>query len=172
MIPRVMASFLDATACELLNVAQFHGKVFHIPVELFLGYLCINLRRFYALVPQHRTDRLDGHAVGKENRRCCRMSALVPGDMLGDAATFGDGTDSVQAGHVAGNGKYPTVLAQSPVFVNDPLCNVKQANIGDHTRLLTVDVYPFVFVEVGTDVFFRQVAHIAERQPRERTEQV
>ena len=96
----------------------------------------------------------------------------MPRDMLGDAATLGDSTDSVQAGHVVRHGEYPTVLAQTPVFVDDALGYVKQPDIGNDTRLLAVDVYPLVFVEIGTDVLFRQVAHVGERQAREGAEQV
>ena len=72
--------------------------------------------------------------------------------MLGDAATLGDGTDSGKARVVVGNGENPAVPAQTPVFVDDALCDVEQADIGHHARLLAVDVYPLVFVEVGVDV--------------------
>ncbi len=47
------------------------------------------------------------------------MSSLVPSDVLGDAASFGDGTDSVKAGIVMRHGEYPAVLTQSTVLVND-----------------------------------------------------
>ena len=100
------------------------------------------------------------------------MSCTMPRDMLGDAATFGDGTDSGKARVVVGNGENPAVPAQTPVFVDDALCDVEQADIGHHARLLAVDVYPLVFVEVGMDVLFRQVAHVGERQAREGAEQV
>lgn len=92
--------------------------------------------------------------------------------MLGDAATFGDGTDSIQAGHVVRNRKYPAVLTQSPVFVDNPFCYVKQADVGHHACFLAVDVYPLVVVKVGADIVFRQVAHVGERQARECAEQV
>ena len=100
------------------------------------------------------------------------MSSGVPRDMLGDAATLGDGTDSVQAGHVVRHGEYPPVLAQTPVFVDDALGYVKQPDIGNDTCFLAVDVYPLVFVEIGADILFRQVAHVGERQAREGAEQV
>ena len=56
--------------------------------------------------------------------------------------------------------------AQTTVFVDDALCDVEQADIGNHARLLAVEVDPLVFVEVGMDVLFRQVAHVGERQAR------
>ena len=34
----------------------------------------------YALVPQHGTHRFNGHAVGEEHRRGCRVTALVEKD--------------------------------------------------------------------------------------------
>ena len=119
---------------------------------------------------KHGADRFDGYAVGKENCRGCRVAALMPRDMLGDAATLGDGTDSVQAGHVVWDGEYPAVLAQSPVLVDDALRYVEQADVGHHACLLAVEVYPRVFVEVGADILFRQVAHIGERQARKGAE--
>ncbi len=41
-----------------------------------------------------------------------------------------------------------------------------KADVGFHSGLLTVDVYPLVVVEVGADVLFAEVAHIRERQAR------
>ena len=98
------------------------------------------------------------------------MSSLMPSDMLGYAASFSNGTDAVQTGHVVRHGEYPAVLAQSPIFVYNPLGDVKQADVGHHARFLAVDVYPLVFVKVGADILFREVAHIRERQPGERAE--
>ena len=141
-------------------------------VELLFGDFRVYLRRFYALVSQHGADRFDGYAVGEEHRRGCRVAALMPRDMLGDAATLGDGTDSGKARVIMGYGEYPAVPAQPTVFVDDALRDVEQADVGHHARLLAVDVYPLVFVEVGADILFRQVAHIGERQAREGAEQV
>ena len=39
------------------------------------------------------------------------MSSLMPRDMLGDAATLGDGTDTGKARVIMRNGEYPAVLA-------------------------------------------------------------
>ena len=100
------------------------------------------------------------------------MSSLMPCNMLGDTATLGDGTDSGKARVVVGNGENPAVPAQPPVFVDDALCDVEQADIGHHARLLAVDVYPLVFIKVGADILFREVTHIGERQAREGAEQV
>ena len=147
-------------------------KVLHVLVELLLGYLRIDLGGLYALVPQHGTHRFNGHAVGEEHRRGCRVTALVPRDMLRDAATFGNGTYFVQTGHVVGDGKYPSVLTQSPVLVDNPFGDVKQTDIGNHARFLTVDVDPLVVVEVGSDIFLREIAHIGEGQARECAKQV
>ena len=52
------------------------------------------------------------------------------------------------------------------------MCIRDRADVGHHARFLAVDVYPLVFVEIGTDILFREVAHIRERQSGERTEQV
>ena len=41
----------------------------------------------------------------------------MPRDMLGDAATLGDGTDTGKARVVMRDGKYPAVLAQSTVLM-------------------------------------------------------
>ena len=46
---------------------------------------------------QHGADRFNGYAVGEEHRRGCRVTALMPCNMLGDTATLGDGTDSGKA---------------------------------------------------------------------------
>ena len=100
------------------------------------------------------------------------MSSLMPCNMLGDTATLGDGTDSGKARVVVGDRKNPAVLTQTTVFVDDALRYVKQTDVGHHACLLAVDVYPLVFVEVGADILFRQVAHIGERQAREGAEQV
>ncbi len=100
------------------------------------------------------------------------MAALMPGDVLGDTAPFGDGTYSVKAGIVVRCGEYPAVLTQSAVFFNDASGQVEQADVGFNSRLLAVDVYPLVVVEVGADVLFAEVAHIRERQACEDAEQV
>ena len=165
-------SVLDGATCKFLDAVQPCRKVFHVLVELLFGDFRVYLCRRYALVSQHGTHRFDGYAVGEEHRRGCRVAALMPRDMLGDAATLGDGTDSGKARVVVGNGENPAVPAQTPVFVDDALCDVEQADIGHHARLLAVDVYPLVFVEVGVDVLFRQVAHVGERQAGEGAEQV
>ena len=76
----------------------------------------------------------------------------MPRDMLGDAATLGDGTDTGKARVIMRNGKYPAVPAQSPVFADYAVGDVEQADVGHHARFLAVDVYPLVFVEVGADI--------------------
>ena len=100
------------------------------------------------------------------------MSSLMPRDMLGDAATLGDGTDTGKARVIMRDGEYLAVLAQPTVFADYAVGDVKQADVGHHARFLAVDVYPLVFVEVGADILFREVAHIRERQPGESAEQV
>ena len=100
------------------------------------------------------------------------MSSRVPRDMLGDAATLGDSPDSMQTGHIVGDGKYPAVFTQSPVLVDNPLGDVKQTDVGNDTRLLTADVDPLVVVEVGSDILLREIAHVSEGQAREGAEQV
>ena len=62
--------------------------------------------------------------------------------------------------------------SRPPVFADYAVGDVKQADVGHYSRFLAVDVYPLVFVEIGADILFREVAHIRERQPGERTEQV
>ena len=96
----------------------------------------------------------------------------MPCDMLGNTATLGDGTDSCKTRVVVGYRENPAVFAQPPVFVDDALRYVKHTDVGHHTCLLAVDVYPLVFVEVGADILFCQVAHIGERQAGEGAEQV
>ena len=100
------------------------------------------------------------------------MSSLMPRDMLRDAASLSHGTDTGKARVIMRNGEYPAVTAQPTVFADYAVGNVKQADVGHHARFLAVDVYPLVFVEVGADILFREVAHIRERQPGERAEQV
>ena len=112
---------------------------------------------------EHGADRFDGYAVGKENRRGCRVAALMPRDMLGDAATLGDGTDTGKARVIMRYGEYPAVLAQPPVFADYAVGDVEQADVGHHARFLAVDVYPLVFVEVGADILFCEAAHIRKR---------
>ena len=90
------------------------------------------------------------------------MAALVPCKVFRDTAPFGYGTYSIQAGHVMGDRKNPSVLTQSAVFFYDSSGQVQQADIRFHTRLLAVDVYPLMVVEVCTDIFLSQIAHIGE----------
>ena len=90
-------SFLDGTTCKFLNAVQPCRKDLHVLIEFFFGYLRVNLRCLYALVSEHRTDRFDGYAVGEKYRCGRRVAALMPRDMLGDAATLGDGTDTGKA---------------------------------------------------------------------------
>ena len=52
----------------------------------------------------------------------------MPRDMLGDAATLGDGTDTGKARVIMRNGKYPAVPAQSPVFADYAVGDVEQAD--------------------------------------------
>ena len=85
-------SALDVTSGKFLNGVQLGGKTFHVLVEFLLGYLRINLGSLYTFVPQYGTHRFNGHAVGEEHRRGCRMATLMSRDMLRDAATFGNGT--------------------------------------------------------------------------------
>ncbi len=96
----------------------------------------------------------------------------MPCDVLGDAATLGDGTDPGEARVVVGNRENPAVFAQPAVFVDDLFRNVKQADVGNDTRLLAVDVDPLVVVEVGSDILLREIAHVGEGQAREGAEQV
>jgi len=168
-----MASlFLDGTTCKFLDTVQPCGKVFHVLIELLFGYLRVNLRRLYALVSEHGADGFDRYAIREKYRSGCRVAALMPRDMLGDAATLGDGTDTCKARVIMRNRKYSAVLAQTPVFADYAVGDVKQADVGHHARFLAVNVYPLVFVEVGADILFREVAHIRERQPGKCAEQV
>ena len=160
-------SFLDGATCKFFDLVQSRGKVLHVLVELLFGDFRVYLCCFYAFVSQHGADRFNGYAVGEEHRRGCRVTALMPCNMLGDTATLGDGTDSGKARVIMGYGEYPAVPAQPTVFVDDALRYVEHTDVGHHTRLLAVDVYPLVCVEVGADILFRQVAHIGERQARE-----
>lgn len=57
------------------------------------------------------------------------MASLMPSDMLGYAASFSNGTDAVQTGHVMRHGEYPAVLAQPAILVYDSLGDVKQADV-------------------------------------------
>ena len=171
-IPFHGCSSLNVTYCELFYLVQTCRQVFHVLVEFLFRDLGVYLRGLYALVPEHGADRLDGYAVGEEYRCRCRMAALVPREMLRDAAPFGDHTDSLQAGHIVGDGEYPAILAQPAVLVDDPHGDVQQPDIGHHTRFLAVDVYPLVLIEIGTDVLFTEVPHVGERQSRKGTEQV
>ncbi|AIQ00708.1 hypothetical protein Q785_10470 [Ornithobacterium rhinotracheale ORT-UMN 88] len=165
-------SFLDGATCKFLNTVQPCGKVLHVLIEFFFGYLRVNLRRLYALVSEHGADGFDRYAIREKYRRGCRVAALMPRDMLGDAATLGDGTDTGKARVIMRDGEYLAVLAQPTVFADYAVGDVKQADVGHHARFLAVDVYPLVFVEVGADILFREVAHIRERQPGESAEQV
>ena len=157
------SSFLDGATCKFLNAAQSCHKVLHVLIEFLFRYLSVNLRRLYALVSEHGTDGFDGYAVGEEYRRGCRVAALMPRDMLGDAATLGDGTDTGKARVIMRYGEYPAVLAQPPVFADYAVGDVEQADVGHHARFLAVDVYPLVFVEVGADILFCEAAHIRKR---------
>ncbi|MHC9159102.1 hypothetical protein ACYZU7_11465, partial [Ornithobacterium rhinotracheale] len=92
-------------------------------------------------------------------------------DMLGDAATNGDGTDTGKARVKKRNGKYPAGPAQTPVFADYAVGDDEQADDGHHARFLAVQDNPLVFFEEGADNIFPTVAHIRERQPPEGEEQ-
>lgn len=96
----------------------------------------------------------------------------MPCNMFGDTATLGNGTDSGKTRVVVGYRENPAVPAQPTVFVDDALRYVEHTDVGHHTRLLAVDIYPLVFIKVGADILFREVTHIGERQAREGAEQV
>ena len=86
----------------------------------------------------------------------------MPCKVFRDTAPFGYGTYSTQAGHVMGDRENPSVLTQPAVFFYDSSGQVQQADIRFHARFLAVDVYPLMVVEVCTDVFLTQIAHIGE----------
>ena len=46
-----------------------------------------------------------GTPLERKTRRGCRVAALMPRDMLGDAATLGDGTDTGKARVIMRNGE-------------------------------------------------------------------
>lgn len=64
-----------------------------------------------------------------------------------------------------GDRENPSILTQFTVFFYDSLGQIQQADIRFHARLLAVDVYPFMVVEVCTDIFPSQIAHIGKRNP-------
>ncbi len=114
---------------------------------------------------------MDVYAQCQKHRRKC-MPPLMPSDVLGDAAPFGDGTDSVKTSIIVRYKEYPAVFVQPAVLVYNTSGKVEQADVGFHSGLLTVDVYPLEVVEVGADVLFAEIAHILERQAGECTKQV
>ena len=71
-------SFLDGATCKFLNTVQPCGKVLHVLIEFFFGYLRVNLRRLYALVSEHGADGFDRYAIREKYRRGCRVAALMP----------------------------------------------------------------------------------------------
>ena len=62
-------SFLDGATCKFLNTVQPCGKVLHVLIEFFFGYLRVNLRRLYALVSEHGADGFDRYAIREKYRR-------------------------------------------------------------------------------------------------------
>ena len=78
---------------------------------------------------EHGTDGFNGYAVGEEYRRGCRMTALVPSDMLGYATSFSHGTDTAKACVIMRYGEYPAVFTQPAILVDDSLGDVKQADV-------------------------------------------
>lgn len=97
-----------------------------------------------------------------QRQRQFNMPGAVPCNMFGDTATLGNGTDSGKTRVVVGYRENPAVPAQPTVFVDDALRYVEHTDVGHHTRLLAVDIYPLVFIKVGADILFREVAHIRE----------
>ena len=89
---------------------------------------------------EHGADGFDRYAIREKYRRGCRVAALMPRDMLGDAATLGDGTDTGKARVIMRDGEYLAVLAQPTVFADYAVGDVKQADVGHHARFLAVDV--------------------------------
>ena len=75
---------------------------------------------------QYRTHRLYRYTIGEANLRSHRMSAHVPGEMLGDAASFRHTQKNAPAIGIAWNRKYSPVRTQSPVLLHDGLGVVQQ----------------------------------------------
>lgn len=94
----------------------------------------------------------------------------MPGDVLIDAAKFGDCLDAVSAMGIAGDGQQPSALSHAAVLLNDVPRHVEQADVRLYTGLLAVGLYPQVAVEGGLKVLFRQVVHVPPAQSREAAE--
>ena len=75
------------------------------------------------------------------------MSSLMPRDMLGDAATLGDGTDTGKARVIMRNGQEIIFLCHTVVLFDNPHGNVHQHNVGFHACLLSLGHNPQLTVK-------------------------
>ena len=94
----------------------------------------------------------------------------MPGDVLVDAAKFGDCLDAVSTMGIAGDGQQPSAVRHAAVLLNDVPRHVEQADVRLHTGLLAVGLYPQVSVEGGLQVLLHQVIHVPPTQSREAAE--
>lgn len=97
------------------------------------------------------------------------MTSDMPCNVFLDTASFGYRPYAVQTTYIMGNRKNPTVFTKTPVFGEYLQWYIQHFYIGTDSRFLTVDRYPEMFIEIGTDIFFRKVSHITERKPCKRT---
>lgn len=98
------------------------------------------------------------------------MTPLVPGDVLVDAAKFGDCLDAVSTMGITGDGQQPSAVRHAAVLLNDVPWHVEQTDVRLHAGLLAVGLYPQVAVKGGLQVLFRQVVHVTPAQSREAAE--
>ena len=118
----------------------------------------------------HLRQGLNRHTVGEADGGGIRVAALVPGDVLVDAALLGDCFDAVSAMGIAGDGQQPSVFCHAAVLLDDVLGHVEQADVRLHASLLAVSFYPQVAVEGGLQVLLRQVVHVTPTQTSEAAE--
>ena len=161
---------LDGLTNELLHGLYLLGQAFHVVAYLFGGNLRINLRAADAGVAHHLRQGFNRHAVGEADGGGIRVAALVPGDVLVDAAKFGHRLDAVLAVPITWDGQQPSVFCHTSVLLDDVPWYVEQADIRLHAGLLAVGLYPQMAVERGLQVLLRQVVHIPPAQSREAAE--
>lgn len=161
---------LDGLTNELLHGLYLLGQAFHVVAYLLGGNLRINLRAADAGVTHHLRQGFNRHAVGEADGGGIRVAALVPGDVLVDAAKFGYRLDAVLAVPITWDGQQPSVFCHAAVLLDDVLGHVEQADVRLHASLLAVGLYPQVAVEGGLQVLFRQVVHVPPAQSREAAE--
>ncbi len=129
----------------------------------------INLRRFYASVPQQFAYRLYSHSLRERNRRRKGMAAGVEGYGFADSRLFGHLLQTAIAPTVAGEREGVAGIPFG-IALEDRTGQIEKTDINGRTGFLTVDRKPISSV-VQTDTIRTELFHVDIGKAREAAEQ-